>query len=86
MANHKQAEKRYRQSENRRANNMVQKSAMRTKIKAVRRAAEENDSAAAKKALKEALPFIDKTAGKGVIHKNTAARTKSRLVHLVGKL
>ena len=86
MANHRQAEKRYRQSLGRRDRNNRFKTSMRTKVKAVRKAAEENKVNEAKKALKEALPIIDRVAGKGIVHKNTAARTKSRLVRLVAKL
>lgn len=86
MANHKQAEKRYRQSEMRRELNKKHKSKMRTLIKAVRKNVEENNAPEAKKTLEQALPVIDKMAGKGIIHKNTAARTKSRLSHLVAKM
>ena len=86
MANHRQAEKRYRQSVGRHERNIRYKTSMRSKVKAVRKAAEKNDVTEAKKTLKEALPVIDKVAGKGIVHKNTAARTKSRLVRLVAKL
>ncbi len=52
---------------------------MRTSIKKVLKAIEEGDKVAAKKAYDEAVPVIDKAAGKGLMHANKAARHKSRL-------
>ena len=83
MARNKQAMKRHRQSLKRRARNRHYKSTMRTFIKKVRMAAAEGDGGKAKKAFAEAMRIIDKVAGKGIVHKNAAARTKSRLAHLV---
>ncbi len=59
---------------------------MRTLVKAVRKNVGENNAASAKKALEQAIPVIDKVAGKGIIHKNTAARIKSRLSNMVAKI
>jgi small subunit ribosomal protein S20 len=58
---------------------------MRSLVKQVRKAVETGDTAEAKKALERALPMVDRVAGKGIIHRNTAARTKARLVRLVRK-
>jgi len=66
-----------------RARNSAVRSSMRTAIKKVRRAQTRED---AQKALQVALSVIDKTASKGVIHKNTAARYKSRLTMYVNTL
>lgn len=79
MANSAQAIKRARQAEKRRQHNASQRSMMRTHVKKVLRAldAGENDTAA--DAYKQAVPMIDRMSNKGIIHKNTAARQKSRL-------
>ena len=79
MANTAQARKRARQAENNRQLNAGQRSSMRTSIKKVIKAIEAGDREAAKKAYDEAVPVIDKAAGKGLIHANKAARHKSRL-------
>lgn len=76
MAHSKQAEKRHRQNVKARVRNRVQRGAMRSAIKRVR-GAESTD--AAKESLPVAVKRIDKAAKKGVIHKNAAARLKSRL-------
>lgn len=65
------------------ARNRATRTAMRSAIKAVRTAA---DPAVAARALVKATSQIDKTAKKGVIHKKTASRYKSRLTKLVQKL
>ena len=79
MANTAQARKRARQAENHRQLNASQRSNMRTSIKKVLKTIEAGDRDAAKKAYDEAVPAIDKAAGKGLIHANKAARHKSRL-------
>ncbi len=79
MANTAQAKKRARQAENNRQLNAGQRSNMRTSIKKVLKAIEAGDKDAAKKAYDEAVPVIDKAAGKGLMHANKAARHKSRL-------
>ena len=71
------------QSRKAQARNRTTRTAMRSVIKAVRTAA---DPAAAQQALVKAASRIDKTAKKGVIHKKTASRYKSRLAKLVKKL
>ena len=79
MANTAQARKRARQAENNRQLNAGQRSNMRTSIKKVLKAIEAGDKDAARKAYDEAVPVIDKAAGKGLMHANKAARHKSRL-------
>ena len=86
MANHKSAEKRNRQAEKRNARNTHIRSTMRTLVKNVREAAGAGDKEAAAEALKKAIPYIDKTATKGVIHKSTASRKISRLTKLVNSI
>lgn len=83
MPRHKSAIKRMKQERVARARNSAVRSSMRTAIKKVRRAQTRED---AQKALQVALSVIDKTASKGVIHKNTAARYKSRLTMYVNTL
>ncbi len=79
MANTAQARKRARQAEERRQRNTGRRSEMRTEIKKVIKAIEAGDKAAAADALKSATPLLDSLATKGLIHKNKAARHKSRL-------
>ena len=79
MANTSQARKRARQAESRRVLKSSQRSMVRTYVKRVYAAVAAQDVEAAKTALQAAVPVIDRMADKGVIHKNKAARHKSRL-------
>jgi small subunit ribosomal protein S20 len=79
LANSVQARKRARQAEVRRQRNAGRRSEMRTEIKKVIKAIEAGDKSAAESAFKSAMPLLDNLAGKGLIHKNKAARHKSRL-------
>ena len=79
MANSPQAKKRARQAEKRRNHNASLRSLVRTVIKKVIAAIDAGDAAAAKAAYDEAVPVIDRMADKGILHKNKAARHKSRL-------
>lgn len=79
MANSKQARKRARQSAERNAHNSALRSRLRTAIKSVRKAIAGGDKTAAAETLKKAQGIIDSVADKKVVHKNTAARNKSRL-------
>ncbi|EDP46653.1 ribosomal protein S20 [Rickettsiella grylli] len=79
LANTKQAKKRIRQAEKRRKHNSSYRSMMRTYIKRVVVAIEAGEATKAKDAYQTALPIIDRMANKGFIHKNKAARHKSRL-------
>ena len=76
------AQKRHRQSEERRLRNKSVKSAVRTSAKKVVVLAQKKDVAGAEAALKEMIKKIDTAAGKGIIKKNTAARKKSRMQRL----
>ncbi|MDO4450764.1 MAG: 30S ribosomal protein S20 [Moraxella sp.] len=79
MANSAQARKRARQNVKRRAQNASQRSMVRTYIKRVVAAVESKSYEAATEAYNKAVPVIDRMADKGIIHKNKAARHKSRL-------
>ncbi len=79
MANSPQARKRARQAERRRAHNASLRSLVRTNIKKVVAAIGSGDAEQAKAAYAAAVPVIDRMADKGIIHKNKAARHKSRL-------
>jgi len=79
LANIASAKKRARQSENNRARNTAQRSMVRTTIKKVVKAVEAKDKAAAIAAYAEMVPVIDRYSDRGLIHKNKAARHKSRL-------
>ncbi len=86
MANHKSAAKRNRQNAVKRARNTHIRTTMRNLVKQVREAVTAEDKDAAKTVLTKALPYIDKTATKGVIKKATASRKISRLTKLVNTL
>lgn len=86
MANSAQARKRARQAEKHRQLNASQRSAMRTTIKAIRKAIAAGDKPQATAAFQAAVPVLDRMARKGLIHKNTAARGKSRLNNAVRAL
>jgi small subunit ribosomal protein S20 len=79
MANSAQAKKRARQNTKRRIHNASLRSMVRTYIKNVYAAIEAKDGEAAKAAYEAAAPVIDRMADKGIIHKNKAARHKSRM-------
>jgi small subunit ribosomal protein S20 len=79
MANSKQARKRARQSDARNALRSSQRSRVRSAIKSVRKAIAAGDAKAAQEVLRNATSVIDSLADKQVVHKNNAARNKSRL-------
>jgi small subunit ribosomal protein S20 len=79
MPNHKSAEKRVRQSEKRRVINRSHKTKVRTYIKKLRAALETGKTDEVQQILPDAISVIDKSVQKGVLHKNAAARYKSRL-------
>ncbi len=79
MANTRQAEKRARQAEKNRQHNVAQRSMLRTYIKKVVKALEAKSLTEAQDAYKAAVPVIDSMVNKGIIHRNKAARHKSRL-------
>ncbi len=79
MANSPQARKRARQAEKRRQHNAAMRSSMRTAVKKVLYAIRDNNQEAANLAYKAMVPVIDSMSRKGHMHKNKAARHKSRL-------
>ncbi len=79
MANSPQAKKRARQAEKSRVRNAGHRSNLRTFIKKVIAAVNANDKELAQATFKTAVPVIDSAVSKGIIHKNKAARSKSRL-------
>ena len=86
MANTKSAEKRIRQAEKRRTRNRYHRSRMRTAVKQLRALVDEGNGDGARAVLSSTLGLIDATAQKGVIHRNAASRTKSRLTLAVNQL
>ncbi len=79
MANSPQAAKRAKQSEVRRQRNMSQRSRFRSSVKAVLLAIKDGNKDAAAQAMKTCESLLDRYAGRGLLHKNKAARHKSRL-------
>jgi small subunit ribosomal protein S20 len=86
LANIKSQIKRNRQNDKRRLRNRVYRGQARTAIKDARVVIESQDAEAAKKALLEAIRTLDKAAEQGVLHKNNAARRKSRLMKQFNKM
>ena len=86
MANHKSAEKRVRQNAKRNEINRSNRSKLRTSIKKLRTAVASSDKTASTELLYPTVSLIDKAVNKGIIHKNTAARYKSRLTKHVNNL
>lgn len=86
MANTVQARKRARQAVKQNAHNSSQRSMFRTAIKAVRKAIEAGDKTVAVKVFQSSVSIIDRIADKKIIHKNKAARHKSRLAEAVKAL
>ena len=80
MANNKSAEKRIRVAERRRLRNRPYRTAARTFVKKAEVAIRAGDSTVAATAVGDAISMLDRVAGKGIIHKNNAARRKSRLM------
>lgn len=79
MPNHKSAEKRMRQNEKRKLINRSNRTRVRSSIKKLRGALESGDAKELKSLLPATVSTIDKAVQKGVLHRNTAARYKSRL-------
>ncbi|MDQ2702582.1 MAG: 30S ribosomal protein S20 [Pseudomonadota bacterium] len=79
MANIKSSKKRAKQAVVRNARNAGQRSMLRTAVKKVIKAIDANDAAGAKAAFDVAQPILDRFSARGLIHRNKAARHKSRL-------
>ena len=86
MANTKQTIKRIRQNEKARTRNRHIRSTFRTYTKRVRSSVESGNLAAAEESLKLAVTALTRAASKGVIHRNNAARSVSRLTKAVNAL
>lgn len=86
MPNHKSAEKRVRQTVKRNEINTRNRSKLRTQIKKLRAALATGDKNQSQELLTPTISLIDKSVNKGVIHRNTAARYKSRLTSHVNDL
>lgn len=85
MPNSPSAKKALRQNQKRRERHRAQRSALRTVIKKCRTAIAGDDPEAAAEAVRVTVKRLDQAAAKGLIHKNVAARTKSRLARLRAK-
>ena len=86
LANIRSAIKRNRQNMKRRSRNRLFRGKARTFVKRARLAISEGDKVKAQEAVKVAVSALDKAAEKGIIHKNNAARRKSRLVKRLASL
>jgi len=80
LANNKSARKRIRISEEKRVRNRPYRTAARTSVKKAELAIRAGDQVVAQTAVSDAISMLDRVAGKGIIHKNNAARRKSRLM------
>jgi small subunit ribosomal protein S20 len=86
MPNHKSAEKRDRQNNKREGHQYANRGALRTQVKKQRVAIASGDKTEAANLLSETVKVIDQSVRKGVLHRNTAARYKSRLTLSVNSL
>ena len=86
MPNHKSAEKRVRQNERRNEVNRRNRSRLRTEIKKLRTAVSDKEAENSQTLLPTTVSMIDKMVAKGVLHRNAAARYKSRLTKHVTNL
>jgi len=85
VANTASAKQRIRNSARKAQHNRLHRSRSRTAVKSVRASLAGKDIPTAKEDIITAISYLDKAAGKGVIHKNSAARKKSRLVKALNK-
>jgi small subunit ribosomal protein S20 len=86
MANIRSAEKRMRQSEKRRIRNAAARGTVRTAIKTARTALGGTSVPEAREALTNTIRVLDKAVTKGIVHRNAAARRKSRLTRQLNAL
>jgi len=83
MANTKSARRSARKSVERRTHNVALRTSLRTAVKNVEKAIAAGKKDAAEAALQKSRSTIDRVAAKGIVHRNTAARYKSRLAHAI---
>jgi len=86
LATHRSALKRIRSSEKKRKRNQIFRSAARTQVKKARQLiTKQGRTEESEAAVRQAISALDKAAQKGVIHKNNAARRKSRLMKMLNQ-
>jgi small subunit ribosomal protein S20 len=85
VASHESALKAHRQNIRHREHNRQFRARLRSALRAIRAAIDGGSPADVKDALRETISLVDKMAGKGIIHRNTAGRYKSRLASRVAK-
>lgn len=85
MPNTESAKRAMRKAERRRVRNRSERTALKTLVKKVRTTAASTDASSAKETLDVTIKRLDQAAAKRLIHKNKAARTKSRLTKLINK-
>ena len=85
MASHESALKAHRQNVVRRERNRQLRTRLRRALRDIRAAIDAGDAGQVKDALRSTISLVDKMAGKGIIHRNTAGRYKSRLASRVAK-
>ena len=86
MANSRSARKRIRSSERKRVRNRIVRSAVRTRIGRVRRSLVTGQVVDVEEELRAAIKALDKAAEKGILHRNNAARRKSRIMAMASRL
>lgn len=86
MAYSKTPEKRARQAENNRLKNSIYKTKLKTAVKKYQTLIAANEKEAAQESLKKVISLIDKSVGKGILHKNNAAHKKSSLTKELNKI
>lgn len=86
VANHRSAVKAHKQNVKRRTQNREERTKLRSALKSIRATLGSGDATAARTELQQTVSLIDKMAGKGIIHGNTAGRYKSRLTKQLAKL
>lgn len=85
MASHESALKAHRQNVKRREHNRQFRARLRSALREIRAAIDRGNAADVKDALRQTISLVDKMAGKGIIHRNTAGRYKSRLASRVAR-
>jgi small subunit ribosomal protein S20 len=85
VASHQSALKAHRQNIKRREHNRQLRTRLRNALRDIRSAIDKNEPAQVQDALRQTVSLVDKLAGKGLIHRNTAARYKSRLAGRVAR-
>ena len=85
MASHDSALKAHRQNVKHREHNRQFRSRLRSALRDIRAAIDAGDAAQVKNALRSTISLVDKMAGKGIIHRNTAGRYKSRLASRIAR-